>query len=179
MATVPTITTIQKTECIGNSLITLTNNFDNIRNAFSDFNQDLTVLNNTLNSVTTLVNTLSSAQLAKAWVKFAPRRNTADQQNFSTSNRLIYSSYNVTSVYRESQGVYTVNLAFQLSEHFVVSGFTSPNPSVNFSGLDSGVINLQHPDAFPVVGQSCRIRVNDLRGNLIDPTLIMLTFFDN
>lgn len=182
MATIPTITTIQKTECIGNSLVTINTNYDNIRNSIASVNTDLTTINSTLNALTTFANSISSAQLAKGWVKFSGRLNTSGNLALITSNRQILNSYNVTTVYREEAGVYLVSLATPINAEFIVNGTVMPYYSGvgPFQGTDLAVINLDENEPFPSpAGEKCRVIVRNLLGTPIDPSLICLTFFSN
>jgi hypothetical protein len=59
-------------------------------------------------NLSTLVNTTDSRQLAKAWV------------NFNGSSGAIVSSYNVTSVTRNSAGNYTISFTNPLSANYSV-----------------------------------------------------------
>lgn len=170
MATVPTITTIQKTECIGNSLVTLTNNFDNIRNAFTTVNTDLAAINNSLTNLTTFANSISSAQLAKAWVNFNGRTG-------SGVFRTIRNSYNISNVQLENAGQYLITFANPIGDNLVMSGVISPQPN-SLSGPGGGVVNLRDPDPFPTL-QSCRIVVRDLLGNVYNPNTVSLVFYNN
>jgi hypothetical protein len=180
MATVPTITTIQKTECIGNSLVTINTNYDNIKNSIAGIvTTDLATINNTLDTLTTFTNAISSAQLAKAWVKFRPRLNVTGSLALDTTNRYILNSYNVVSVYREDAGNYLITLAKPIGSEFLVNGFVQPyySGSGAFTGTDFGVVNLDETEPFPSPGnQSCRVVVRNLLGALIDPQVICLTF---
>lgn len=175
MATVPNITQIPATECIGNSLVSINTNYDNIKNSFTDFNTDLSVLNSQLTNLTTIVNSISSAQLAKAWVKFSATLAPIGQQPTSTFRRIL-NNYNVSTVIRNSTGDFTINLSAPLAGEFLVTGLTSPLPGS--TGTGTGVINLHPSIPFPD-SQSCRIVIRDLLGNSINPPIVMLTFFNN
>lgn len=184
MATVPTITTIQKTECIGNSLVTINSNYDNIRNSFTSVNTDITLINNALNNLTSFVNSISSAQLAKAWVGFTGRRNTIGPSgtfDLTNTNRFLFNRYNVANVFRNGTGDYTINLSIQLNANFIVSGITSSKETPStFTGLDAGIVSLHPVTPFPGNnGLACRIITVDANGSFIDPTYISLTMFSN
>lgn len=186
MATIPTITTIQKTECIGNSLVTINTNYDNIKNSIADIvNTDINNINTTLNTLApvfgTLTNAISSAQLTKAWVKFRPRlkENGLPDDPATVSNRKILNGYNVSSVSREDTGKYLVTFATPIGTDFSVSGIVQPYyaGSGAFTGTDLGVVNLDVNDPFPSPGNvSCKIIVRNLLGALIEPQVICLTF---
>lgn len=171
MATVPTITTIQKTECIGNSLVTINTNYDNIRNSIVTVNTDILAINNTLNTLTTFANSISSAQLAKAWVKFAPRlQDPNGNEALDISNRFKYNSYNVTTVLREGTGTYLITLANIYGE-FAAVGTAAPDVNGN-----TCILNLNQQTN---IDNQCRIITKDLNGSLIDSTLINLVFYSN
>lgn len=186
MATVPTITTIQKTECIGNSLVTINGNYENIKNSLTTLiNTDLNVINARLDTLTTFVNSVSSAQLTKAWVSFNGTWNTQQARDATFSNRYIWKGYNVSSVYRNETGDYTVSLANPIGLNFVVISTTSPKTPLDISGeiipplgTDTGIVNLHYQTPYPTPGQSCRITIKDLLGNAIDTSYIHVAMFN-
>lgn len=179
MATVPSITLIPNTECIGNSLVTINTNYSNIKNAFTTVNTDFANINNALNTLTTFANGISSAQLAKGWVKFNPRRNKDSVPVIDLSNREILNSYNVNTVYREDTGKYLITLAAPIGNEFTVTGTVSPQPP-GIGTASIGVLNLDPTTPFPAPGNiSCRVIVRNLEGDAIDPSLVCLTFFSN
>lgn len=186
MATVPTITTIQKTECIGNSLVTINSNYDNIKNSIAGLvNTDLAIINNTLTNLTTFVNNISSAQLAKAWVQFSGRRNNVGPSgttDLTNTNRFIFNGYNIDYVSKNGTGIYTVTLKTPLNVNFSVTGTATPRsvPEASFTGLDACVVSLHPTTPFPNNnGLSCKIVTVDLNGSFIDPSNICLSFFSN
>lgn len=170
MANVPTITTIQKTECIGNSLVSLTTNFDNIKNSISDIiTQDLATLNNTITELTTRVSGLSSSvQLAKAWVLF------------NGTNGNIQDQYNVSSVNKDDTGIYTVTFQTPLNDIFSVSGLASPRDvsQTGYTGAETNIVGLYPGNPFPGnSGEQCKIVVVDTTGSFNTPQLVSLVFF--
>lgn len=183
MATIPTITTIQKTECIGNSLVILNDNYDNIKNSFSDVNDTLLNIEGRINALNTFATKLSSAQLAKAWVSFSGIKDSTGNNNSNFTNRQIFTSYNVTTVKKENTGVYTINFGIPLEPEYVATGCTSPGGSYG-SGTDTGVIGFD-PDGnvtnLPIdqadFGKKSRIFIMNLLGSSIDPEVVTLSFF--
>ena len=182
MATVPTITTIDKSECIGNSLIAINGNYSNIKDSIVTVNSDLIQINTTLNNLTTIINSISATpRLASAWVNFRGRQTTGNDgqatTNFSNPNRHIESSYNITNVVREDTGKYLVNITSPgLTKGFIVTGIVSPLPP-GTTGVDSGVVNLSPTEPFPDPGTTqCRIITRTLLGQFYDPPLVMLVF---
>lgn len=177
MATVPSITVIPNTECIGNSLVTINTNYSNIKNSFNSVNSDLTIVNNTLNTLTTFANNISGAQLSKGWVKFNPRRDENSNPIINNTNREILNSYNIDYVVREDTGKYLINLQVPIGSEFVVTGTVSPQPP-GTGTASIGVLNLDPSVPFPAPGNtSCRVIVQNLEGASIDPSLVCLTFF--
>ena len=181
MATVPTITTIQKTECIGNSLVTINTNYENIKNSFTTVNTDINNINDTLDNLITFTDSVSSAQLAKGWVKFSGRFNIGGSLDLTNSERKRFNSYNVKSVTRLNTGQYLVTLDKSIGTEFLVNGFVQPyySGSGTFQGTDFTVVNLDETIPFPSPGdKSCRIVTRNLLGALVDPTIVCLTFYN-
>lgn len=177
MATVPAITFIPKTECIGNSLVTINTNYQNIKNSFTGVDTLIGNLNQSISQLNSFAASISSAQLAQAWVKFSPRRNTSNNEDVSFTNRYIFNSFNISSVVKEESGKYLINLTKPLNTDFIINGTTSPLDTGGTVTTNAGVINLS-PDT-PTLGTSCRIIVRNLLGAQIDPNIVMLTFFSN
>jgi hypothetical protein len=181
MALIPTITTIQKSECIGNSLVTINANYANIKASIETVNTDILAINSSLNNLTTILNSISATpRLASAWVNFRGRQTTGNDgqatTNFDNINRHIESSYNITSVIRQDTGKYLVNISPPLVKNFVVTGTVSPLPP-GTTGVDSGTVNLDPAEPFPLPGTSqCRIITRTLLGQFYDPPLVMLVF---
>lgn len=178
MATTPSITIIPKTECIGNSLVTINTNYQNIRNSFDSVNVDINTINNTLDTLTTLTNAISSAQLAKAWVKFNPALNESGNLDSNNTNRRILSEYNVNYVTKEETGKYLITFKNTINTHFTVSGITTPAGTGTGTAYTS-VLTLDPVEPFPAGNQSCRIITRNLQGVQIDTSFICLTFFSN
>jgi hypothetical protein len=199
MATIPTINTIQKEECIGNSLITINNNYDNIRNTFTQLiNNDLLVINQRLDALTSLTNGISSEQLAKAWVTFwgntdingrgAVTGGGGGSFSVQVPERRITNKYNVTNVIREATGVYKINFATYIGDlnrpaELVVIGTASPLPgpiaSQNPPGTNTAVVNLDLREPYPEEGTSCRIIVKDVSGNAINPARVCVAVYSS
>jgi len=184
MATIPNIITIPKSECIGNSLVTINGNYANIKQSIETVNNDLIQINTALTNLTTILNSVSATpRLASAWVNFRGRQTTGNDglgtTNFSTGvNRHIESSYNVTNVIRVDTGRYLVNIQPPgLTKNFVVTGMVSPLPP-GTTGVDSGTVNLDPGTPFPDPGTSqCQIITRTLLGQFYDPPLVMLVFY--
>lgn len=122
----PSIITIPDTECIGNSLTTINNNFSALEVAACDNQSFITSLNNSITNLNTLITDLTNITVpgaAKAWVSFD---GTKDDKNFSSSfntNRYIFSGYNVSSVFRKGAGDYRITFTTRfLSRNYVIIG---------------------------------------------------------
>jgi hypothetical protein len=108
-----TIRTINLDECIGSSLLTLNNNFLNLKNQICANNTESLTLNTNYTNLTSNVTTLSSLKdgYAKAWVAF---------NGNGTGEREIFSSHNVASVSGISTGQYRID-------------FITPSPFANIN----------------------------------------------
>jgi prophage DNA circulation protein len=60
----PTVTTIQKTECIGNSLVTINSNFATLKDAACDNQSQINGLNDVLNSLFASLPTLMNIRMS-------------------------------------------------------------------------------------------------------------------
>jgi len=114
------IPVIAKTECIGNSLTKINNGFSSLKEyACENFNKiaslqlDIQNLDNKLNTLTNII----VPGAAKAWVKFNGLRNANNpppasaETPLTTTNRFIYSSHNIASVYRKNTGEYRITFS--------------------------------------------------------------------
>lgn len=92
-------------ECIGLSLLTINNNFNDLKQENCLTFDQLSILQNNLNSVYTNYAELSTinkqGRFAKAWVSF----------DASTTTPAICSSFNVTNVTRTVDGTYQLTFA--------------------------------------------------------------------
>jgi hypothetical protein len=97
-----TIRTINLDECIGSSLLTLNNNFLNLKNQICANNTESLTLNTNYTNLSSNVTTLSSLKdgYAKAWVAF---------NGNGTGDREIFSSHNVASVSGINTGRFRIN----------------------------------------------------------------------
>jgi hypothetical protein len=122
------ITKIRNTECIGNSLTTINDNFDTLKAAacdnystISNLLSGISLLNDRFNSFANLV-----PGIAKAWVKF-----NGSKPGPQGGNRDIYSSYNVNSVekdigeYSRGQYIIRVKQGIFLNKNIAVLGTSS------------------------------------------------------
>lgn len=107
----PTVYEIQKTQCIGNSLILINDNFLNLREAACDNDTLISSLENDLVDLSTKIDELSSVIIpgsAKAWCKFSGVRDTNNVVSSFLTDRYIYSNLNILSVYKKAVGDYRI-----------------------------------------------------------------------
>jgi hypothetical protein len=186
-ATIPTITTIQKEECIGNSLVTINANYNNIYNTFRELiNIDLQLINNALNELVTFRNSLSSDQFAKAWVNFSGRLDPSQANNFANPKRFLWNQYNIDNVHRNGTGDYTITLATQVGDptfpaYLTAIGTCSPRPDANNTvppGENTGIVNYWYSSDIQD-GKTVRITTKDLLGNSIDPSFVNVVIYQS
>ena len=120
--TTDNIQTIAPTECIGNSLNVINTNFSNLREAICNNFQTLDTANTDLENLTSLVYSLSGVVTpgaARAWVKFDSTRDDSGTAASTSTNRYIYSSYNISTVYRSNLPLYSGKPGYRIT-------FTTP-----------------------------------------------------
>jgi len=127
----PEIPEIFKTECIGNSLFKINSNFGLLK-TYADTNcNKITNLEEQAQDLSSKITTLSGylvPGVAKAWVKFdGTRKDEGDVELVpTTSNRFIYNSYNVKTVYRYGLGQYQITFeAPFLNSNYLLVGTSS------------------------------------------------------
>lgn len=98
----PIVTPIKNTECIGNSLTVINDNFTVLKDAACDNYSTITTLNANILALNTRITSLSGQVpgIAKAWVKFDGTRDSSGNVSTAATNRFIYSSYNIDYVYK-------------------------------------------------------------------------------
>ena len=124
-------TIINDTDCIGDSRITLNNNFTNLDanlcNIISACNIQFPKIWNEINYALTSY-ALTSKGLAKAWVMFEGD-GAVGWQNIVNGG---LSQYNVASVYKDAIGVYTINFTTPMSDaYYLVVGNGIQNHPIN------------------------------------------------
>jgi len=191
------ISEISENECVGQSLNKINNNYLNTRNVICTVDNRLNNVNRRLQTLTTTVCSISSAQLAKAWVSFDGKRgqNGAVDTNttlFSVpSSRFIRNSYNIIDVKKNGIGDYNIQIplsTIQTSSNnttisntitgLVVGGSAAPS-TLNLNRYSVCIITTpKHPiSPFPAPN-TFRIQTVDLSGNLVDSDNISLTIFN-
>jgi hypothetical protein len=184
MAIVPTITNIDKSECIGNSLVSINSNYTNIQESLVDVNSNIVTINSLLTNLTTIVSNISSdPQRASAWANFSGIRDA--ESGFTrreNTNRLLFTSYNITSILRENTGIYRVSMTNPVTSRFCVVGTTTPL-APGTAGQDAGVVNTFQGvtgSTLPNIQESpseFRIVTRTLLGVQYDPASVNIVVF--
>jgi hypothetical protein len=122
-------THIDKTECIGNSLNKINNNFEGLKEAVCDNDNTINIIKSDINNLDTKINALSSIVvpgLTRAWIKFDGTRDASNNISTFKTNRFIYSSFNISSVLRKDIGDYriTFNTPFP-TQNYILIGTSS------------------------------------------------------
>lgn len=175
MATIFPTTEIQRTECIGNSLITINNNFDNLDQSVTNINNEVGELIGNLNNVSTLVTNISSQQLALAWVAFDPYRSQQfgpNAPNLENNARYLIAEYNVTSVIKVGTGVFTVTVPFDFPRtnqipHLSISGLARP------ADTNMAIVNLGEA----TTSNTFIVTVKNQNNSFVNPLYVNLTIF--
>jgi hypothetical protein len=171
----PEVTTILRTECIGNSLATINNNFANLKHAICTIDNFVAAANVRINLLDSLLTDITPQRLAKAFISFNGTKNTAGEDNLTDSQRQIIQSYNVNNVVRYGAGKYVISFEPNtfLDAKYIMNGTTRFPNIVTYSNSGPG------PTDPPTTLSYVTILVMDNDRNLVDTDLISLTFFNN
>jgi len=180
----PEITTILKTECIGNSLPTINNNFTNLQTGICGVDNNLNLTDITLTNIKQFTDTITTSQLAKAWVQFSGRRRETQpgdtfigRQDFTNANRFIRNKFNVVNILRNAVGDYTVVFENSFGTDYAFSSFVSMAPiNAQSPNLDQHCVIAYYPIT-PITQNSARFVVVNLQGASVDPEYISLIFY--
>lgn len=169
------IITIPREECIGNSLSRINNNFLDLRIQTCSNYVKLEEIDSSILALQTLVNTISSITLpgtAKAWVKFDGTRDLlTSQQSTLSTDRFLYSSYNIESVYRKTAGDYRIYFETPFSNtNYTLIGTSSETIS------ELGNYTWLQPYRYATSYTDVRVHSNNI-GDTIDPRHVSLAFF--
>lgn len=168
----PSITIIPDTECIGNSLTTINNNFSALKVAACDNQSFITSLDSSILSLNNLITNLTNVVVpgaAKAWVSFDGTKDSSNQPSNFNTNRYIYSSYNVSSVLRKNTGDYRITFGTRFSSrNYVVVGTSRQTQS---GGLFTWLQPYDYRTAF------ADIKITTQSGNVADPQNISVVIF--
>jgi hypothetical protein len=184
----PNVTSIKSTECIGNSLPTINDNFAALKNAACDNYSTITTFNSNILDLNTKITSLSSQipGIAKAWVKFDGTRDAATPSSpngtssTAATNRFIYSSYNIDYVYKATTTNTPTTSAGDYRIYFKPGTFTTPNYAViGTSSERKGIINYGwlQPYTYNTSFVGVRIHAPIWPGDVVDPTHISVAIF--
>jgi len=136
------ITTIQPTECIGNSLVTINNNFNILSNDVCDVDTQINDSVRGNDALYTLFNNVSSSAkdqfhnltnqyngIATCWVLFNGTQTTDSNQIISTTT-----SYNVSTLYKTDTGKYSLifsNFGLITTSNYAIVASSSLSPAGN------------------------------------------------
>jgi len=178
----PTVIQIQNTECIGNSLTTINSNFTVLKAAACDNYSTITTL---LCSIQTLDNRIISLSqktpgIAKAWVTFDGTRDSGGTINSAATNRYIYNSYNVESVYKTTTTNTPTTSGGDYRIYFKSNIITTTNYAVvGTSNETKGTTSYGwlQPYSFNTTYVGIRIHPPTYPGDVVDPSRISVAIF--
>jgi len=131
----PAITTINRSEYIGNSLETINNNFSNLKDGICDNELNISSLQGDIQNLDTFIVNLSTEVIhgvSKVLVKFSGPKDINGSTTSNNPNRLIYNSYNISSVYKKNTGDYRVYFSSPLStSNYLVLATNSEKTSLS------------------------------------------------
>lgn len=169
-----TIQTIPREECLGNSLSRINDNFTNLKNQSCNNYSRLEDIDANILNLQTLYSNLSSVVMpgiSKAWVKFDGARDTAGQVTDFLTDRFIYSSYNISTVYKKGTGDYRIFFQTPFtSSTYVAVGTSSETLSLG------GQYTWLQPYTYATTFMDARIHSNTLTDR-VDARHISIIFF--
>lgn len=177
----PSVTTINRTECIGNSLDTINSNFTNLKIAACDNYNTITSLNANILALNTRITSLSSQVpgIAKAWVKFDGTRDTNGVPSTFATPRYIYNSYNIDNVLKvtttdtptTSAGDYRIYFKPNLfsTTNYAVIGTSNEAKNISYSWLQ--------PYSYAKDFVSVRVHSPTYQGDVVDPAHVSVAIF--
>lgn len=178
----PDITTIRNTECIGNSLATINDNFVALKDSACDNYSTISTLNANILALNTRITSLSSQLpgVARAWVKFDGTRDTSGAVSTAATNRFIYSSYNIDYVYKATTTNTPTTSAGDYRIYFKPNVLTTANYAVvGTSNESKGPISYGWVQPYTYTSSFVGIRVHSPTwpGDVVDPTHISVAIF--
>lgn len=114
---------IDENKCIGDTLPTINSNFSTLDTELCTLKSNVITLSSEALAIYPAV--VNAEFTSKAWVSFNGTRNAANS-NSSVAGQSVYvkSKYNVTSVIKNSDGIYTVNIPSPLSNTEYLASIT-------------------------------------------------------
>lgn len=171
----PNIIEIQRTQCIGNSLEYINENFTNLKNSICDNDSSIQSINNDLVNLNTTVNELSSVFIpgsARAWCKFSGTRDKDNVISTFLTDRLVYDNFNISSVYRKNTGDYRIYFINNFSNNkYSLVGTSSEKLSIS-----TGKYTWVQP--YRLTSTYAEIKIQSSTANsLVDPDFVSLVFY--
>ena len=166
----PTVTEIQRTEYIGNSLQTINNNFSILKDAICDNDAQINLLQQNTQSLDTKLTDLetnTAPSAAKAWIRFSGNRDSSNNLSSNSPTRLIYNSFNISSVYKKNTGDYRIYFNSTLTTGNYLILCTSSETQV------SGEYTWCQP--YTTTNEYAEIKVLSNSGNVVDPEFICVS----
>jgi hypothetical protein len=142
----PSVVEIPSNEYIGNSLVTINDNFTVLSEGICESVIDITDIQEKNTKLATDLDTLSASLIpgmAKAWVNFNANVNINGVNNSLGGDRKIYGSYNISSVTKDSgePGLFIVNFASNLftnNKYGVIGTCSRTESSGNYVWVQPG-----------------------------------------
>jgi hypothetical protein len=169
----PNIDTIQRTQCIGNSLNIINNNFSNLRESTCDNDSRISLLESQNTDLSTRIDELSSVIIpgaAKAWCKFSGIRDSNNVLSNFLTDRFIFKNFNILSVYKKAAGDYRIIFAntFPDNQYAVIGTSTQKLDSLSkFTWLQP----------YNITASFTEVKVQSSTGTTIDPDFISVAFY--
>jgi hypothetical protein len=164
------IKTIVRTEYIGNSLNVINDNFQTLRDEICKQDSTLATVAVSAGEFNSQIQSLSGATIpgaAKAWVKFDGSRDTNQQNSTAATERFLYKTLNIQSVYRKNQGDYRVYFTKPFNDNkYITTGSCSLS-----STSDTGRVSSLIPYAFSP--DFVDVRINPV----VDPRHVSVIIF--
>lgn len=133
------IKTIIRTEYIGNSLNVINDNFQTLRDEICTQDSSLTNISLSAETLDTKITSLSTVIIfgaAKAWVKFDGTKDISNRDSTIATERRLYKSLNVQSVYRKKVGDYRVYFTIPFNSNtYLVTGTCSESDNTKVSQI--------------------------------------------
>lgn len=125
MACTFTVKPIESTECIGNSLEKINDNFESLKNNACQNYNTISALLTGISNLDARITTLSAITVPgvlRAWIKFDGTRDANGIVNSNLTNRFVYSAYNINRVQVVGVGDYRIyfNTPFSTSNYIAV-----------------------------------------------------------
>jgi hypothetical protein len=171
----PTVYEILKTQCIGNSLPIINENFLSLRDASCDNDTRIMSADLQITNLSTIIDHLSSLIIpgsAKAWCKFSGIKDTNNVASNFFTDRYLFSGFNVASVYKKAAGDYRIQFINDLpSNNYGLIGTSSEKKNSNNDYTWFQPYNLTSNYA------EVKIQSSSLTNNTVDPDFVSIVVY--